>query len=194
MALSLIPTVIGGLEVAPLEIVFQEESYSCLNSGQSLAWDHFCGVIANPCDVITDLCGIITIPAPIGSRTIIYVAIGDQGVKTYFREINISEKMPEFVIYIGNLSICDVNDEILKNVINIHCNSQYSGWPGEPSNTFGTLELLIPISKKDRSCFVPIYKKDSSCYVPKSIVLVSFQFPKNDHSCYVPKSIVLVLF
>ena len=49
-----------------------------------------------------------------------------------------------------SLNICAVNDEILKNVINIHRDSQYPLWPvnGEPSNTFGTLELLFPISKK----------------------------------------------
>ena len=37
---------------SPLEIVFQVLSYSSLHSGQNLvalAWDHFCGVIANPC-------------------------------------------------------------------------------------------------------------------------------------------------
>ena len=53
----------------PLEIVFQEQSYSSLHSGQSLAWDHFrgdinnpCGVIADPYRVITDPCGVVTIP------------------------------------------------------------------------------------------------------------------------------------
>ena len=66
----------------PLEFVFQEQSYSSLHSGRSLAWDHFrgdiddpcgivtdfcgviadfCGVIADPCVVITDLCGVVTI-------------------------------------------------------------------------------------------------------------------------------------
>ena len=34
---------------APLEIVFQKQSYSSLHSGQSLAWDNFRCVIANPC-------------------------------------------------------------------------------------------------------------------------------------------------
>ena len=62
--------------VAPLEIVFQEQSYSSLHSRQSLAWDHFrgdinnpcgntadpCGVIADPCGVIADPCGVIVIP------------------------------------------------------------------------------------------------------------------------------------
>ena len=32
----------------PLEIVFQEQSYSSLHSGQSTAWDRFRGIIANP--------------------------------------------------------------------------------------------------------------------------------------------------
>ena len=33
----------------PLEIVFQEESYSSLHSGWSLAWDHFRILIDDPC-------------------------------------------------------------------------------------------------------------------------------------------------
>ena len=106
-----------------------------------------------------------------------------------------------------------MNDEILKIVINIRHDSQYLQWPVncEPSNTFGTLELLFPISKKDWSCFLPISKKDRSSYVPKSIVLVSSNFQKGlillrskkhyscfipifkmDRSSYVPQSIVLV--
>ena len=89
------------------------------------------------------------------------------GKSTHFREKNISMKTNEFIISIGKIS---------KNVINILCNSQYPRLPvnGESSNTFGLLELLFPISKMDRSCFVPTSKKDRSCYVPKSIVLVSF--------------------
>ena len=35
-------------QAPPLKIVFHEQSYSCLHSGQSLAWDHFLGVIAYP--------------------------------------------------------------------------------------------------------------------------------------------------
>ena len=95
-----------------------------------------------------------------------------------FRDINISMKTSEFLISVWNLSICAVNDEILKNVINIRHYSQYPRWPanGEPLNTFGILELLFPISKKGIcSCFVPILKMYHSCYLPKSIVLVSFQ-------------------
>ena len=53
----------------PSEIVFQEQSYSSLNSGQNLAWDHFrgntddpCGVIANFCGIMADPCSIITNP------------------------------------------------------------------------------------------------------------------------------------
>ena len=34
----------------PLEFVFREQSYSSLHSELSLEWDHFCGVIADPCD------------------------------------------------------------------------------------------------------------------------------------------------
>ena len=51
---------------APSEIVFQEQSYSNLHSGRSLAWDHFygdiddlCGVIADFCGVIADFCGVV---------------------------------------------------------------------------------------------------------------------------------------
>ena len=57
----------------PLEFFFQEQSYSSLHSGWSLAWDHvrsdiddpcgtiadFCGVIADFCGVIADFCGVI---------------------------------------------------------------------------------------------------------------------------------------
>ena len=91
---------------------------------------------------------------------------GQVGNNTHFREINISAKTPEFVISLGNLGICIVNDNIFKNVINIHPDSQYPLWlvNGEPSNTIGTFELLFPISKKVRSCFVP-----------KKIILVTFQ-------------------
>ena len=34
--------------ITPLEIVFQEQSYSSLHSGWSLAWDHLHGTIADP--------------------------------------------------------------------------------------------------------------------------------------------------
>ena len=44
---------------APWEIVFQEQSYSSLHSGRSLAWDHFCGDIDDPCGVIANFCGVI---------------------------------------------------------------------------------------------------------------------------------------
>ena len=47
--------------VAPSEIVFQEQSYSSLHSGQSLAWDHFRGGIDNFCGVIADPCSIVMI-------------------------------------------------------------------------------------------------------------------------------------
>ena len=41
----------------PLEFFFQEQSYSSLHSGLSLAWDHVRGVIADFCGVIADPCG-----------------------------------------------------------------------------------------------------------------------------------------
>ena len=61
----------------PLEFFFQEQSYSSLHSGRSLARDHvrgdiddpfgaiadFCGVIADFCGVIADPCGVVAIPA-----------------------------------------------------------------------------------------------------------------------------------
>ena len=33
----------------PLEIVFHEQSYYSLHSGQTLAWDHFHSIITNQC-------------------------------------------------------------------------------------------------------------------------------------------------
>ena len=42
-----------------LEFLFQEQSYSSLHSGRSLACDHFCGDIDDPCGVIADFCGVI---------------------------------------------------------------------------------------------------------------------------------------
>ena len=41
----------------PLEIVFQEQSYSSLHLRRSLAWDHFCGDIDDPCGIIANFCG-----------------------------------------------------------------------------------------------------------------------------------------
>ena len=38
----------------PSEIVLQEQSFSSLHSGRSLAWDHFHGNIDDPCGVIAD--------------------------------------------------------------------------------------------------------------------------------------------
>ena len=58
-----------GAAVSPLEVFFQEQSYSSLHLGWSLAWDHFrcdianpCGVIANFCRVIANPCSVITNP------------------------------------------------------------------------------------------------------------------------------------
>ena len=53
----------------PLEFFSQEQSYSSLHLGQSLAWDHvrgnadFCGVIADPC-------GVVAIPEAVGDRCV----------------------------------------------------------------------------------------------------------------------------
>ena len=47
---------------APSEIVFQEQSYSSLHSGRSLAWDHFRGDINKPCGVIANFCRVIADP------------------------------------------------------------------------------------------------------------------------------------
>ena len=62
----------------PLEFFFhQEQSYSSLHSGRSLAWDHVrgdiddpCGAIADFCGVISDPCGIVAIPDVIGGRAV----------------------------------------------------------------------------------------------------------------------------
>ena len=61
----------------PLEFFFQEQSYSSLHSGQSLAWDHVrcdmddpCGAIADFCGVIADPCGVVAIPEAIGGLTV----------------------------------------------------------------------------------------------------------------------------
>ena len=83
------------------------------------------------------------------------------GKNTHFWEINITQKTAEFIICVQNLWICAINEEILKNVMKISArNSQYLQWPlnNKPLNTFGTLELLFPISKKE-------------------FVLVLYQFP-----------------
>ena len=42
-----------------LEFFFQEQSYSSLHSGWSLAWDHVRGDIDDPCGAIADFCGVI---------------------------------------------------------------------------------------------------------------------------------------
>ena len=63
---------------SPLEFFFQEQSYSSLHSGRSLAWDHVrgdiddsCGAIANLCGVVADFCGVVADPggaSAIGGR------------------------------------------------------------------------------------------------------------------------------
>ena len=59
----------------PLEFVFEEQNYSSLHSGRSLAWDHVrgdiddpCGAIVDFCGVIADPCGVVAIPEAIGGR------------------------------------------------------------------------------------------------------------------------------
>ena len=56
--------------LTPLEFFFQEQSYSSLHSGRSLAWDHVRGDIDNPCGAIVDFCGVVAIPEAIGGRTV----------------------------------------------------------------------------------------------------------------------------
>ena len=60
-----------------LEIVFQEQSYSRLHSGWSLALDHFRGDIDDPCCIIADFrgviadpCGVVVIPEAIGGSAV----------------------------------------------------------------------------------------------------------------------------
>ena len=65
---------------APLEFVFQEQSYSSLHSGWSYAWDHFCGDIADPCGVIADFCGVIADPCGVIVDPCGVVAIGSRAV------------------------------------------------------------------------------------------------------------------
>ena len=50
-----------GWRGAPLEVFLREQSYCRLHSGWSLAWDHFCGDIA-------DLYSIAAIPEAIGGQ------------------------------------------------------------------------------------------------------------------------------
>ena len=47
---------------AHLEYFFQEQSYSSLHSGRSLAWDHVRCDIDDPCDAIADFCVVIADP------------------------------------------------------------------------------------------------------------------------------------
>ena len=47
---------------APLKFFFQEQSYSSLHSGRSLAWDHIRGDIDDSCGAIADFCGVVTDP------------------------------------------------------------------------------------------------------------------------------------
>ena len=48
---------------SPLEFFFQEQSYSSLHSGLSLAWDHVRSDINDTYGAIADFCEIITVGA-----------------------------------------------------------------------------------------------------------------------------------
>ena len=65
----------------PLEFFLQEQSYSSLHSGRSLALDHVRGDIDNPCGAIADFCGVIAdfcgVIADPGGVVAIPEAIGD---------------------------------------------------------------------------------------------------------------------
>ena len=61
--------------VTPSAFVFQEQSYSSLHSGRSLAWgpirgdiDYPCGIIADFCGVTADAYSIVAIPEAIGGH------------------------------------------------------------------------------------------------------------------------------
>ena len=63
--------------VTPLEFFFQEQSYSSLHSGRSLAWDHIrgdtddlCGAIADFCGVVADPCGAVAIGGHAGADAV----------------------------------------------------------------------------------------------------------------------------
>ena len=56
------------LSATPFQFVLEEQSYSSLHSGWSLACDYFRSDIANPCS-------IIRIPEAIGSRTVVDAAM-----------------------------------------------------------------------------------------------------------------------
>ena len=49
------------LSWSPFGSFFQEQSYSSLHSGWSLAWDHFCSDIADPCGIVANPCGVFAI-------------------------------------------------------------------------------------------------------------------------------------
>ena len=53
---------IASRQLAPLEFFLQEQSYSSLHSGRSLAWDHVRGDTDDPCGAIADFCGVVADP------------------------------------------------------------------------------------------------------------------------------------
>ena len=77
----------------------------------------------------------------------------------HFWEINISTKTAEFDIHFLNLWICAVNEEILKNVINMYADSRYL-WMRWPVNVF----------QFPKRPFI------TSCHIPKCILIWSFSF------------------
>ena len=56
--------------ISPLEFVFQEQSYSSLYSGRSLAWDHGCGDIDVPVAPSPISAELLPIPEVIGGHAV----------------------------------------------------------------------------------------------------------------------------
>ena len=68
---------LGKATRTPLEFFFQEQSYSSLHSGRSLAGDHVRGNIDDPRGSIADFCEVIAIPAAL-SRSLRQSAGADE--------------------------------------------------------------------------------------------------------------------
>ena len=116
------------------------------------------------------------------------------GKSTHFWKINIFTKTVELVISIQNLWICAVNREILKNVIKIHVRflrgrGAWTPWPvnNEPLNTFGTLELLFPITFQNSSFLFPSNLQNSSLFrseMNRSFMKLACHFPVFTYTYY----------
>ena len=48
--------------VKDVHLIVKRKFYTGLHSGQSLAWNYFCGDIADPCGIIGNFCGVIADP------------------------------------------------------------------------------------------------------------------------------------